>query len=496
MKKNLTAGASGDAILLTMIKIVSMALSFFVTRLLSQYLSVYDYGTYSQVLLIVSTLSSITILGMSDGVNFFYWSERDKQKRESYIATIFVLQCAVSTVAGTVVMLLSAPVCQYFDNPPLKNLMIFSAVLPMLQNLMSMLQVLVVAIGKARLLACRNLIVSFVRLVAVVVVVMWARDVMLVLIAAIVLDIGQIVAFSWILQKNNCFIHLGKLNVKLINQILHYCVPMGIFISLKSVNRDIDKYLIAALVDTETLAIYTNASKPLPFDILMHSFYTVLIPEITKRVTIKDKSAAASLCRLLIEIGYLTTAIPCCAALAASPQLMKLLYSNKYLSGLPIFCVYLLVDLLQFTNITLVLSAAGKPKTLMILSAGALVANVILNILLYNVMGTSGPAVATLMITLFSGVLLLYLSARELGVNIVNLFDKKFFLVFSAESLGILMVIFQLQQWLDRQDVHYFVILMLVAGMYCGAMLLLHGRRVVKLLKSVNTTTRIEKENK
>ena len=56
-KRTLLRGTSADAVLLTVIKLVTVALSFVVTRLLSQYLSVLDYGTYSQVLLIVSAVT-------------------------------------------------------------------------------------------------------------------------------------------------------------------------------------------------------------------------------------------------------------------------------------------------------------------------------------------------------------------------------------------------------------------------------------------------------
>ena len=50
-------GVSFDAILLTFIKLITTALGLATTRLLSEHLSVYDYGTYSQVLLIVSTVA-------------------------------------------------------------------------------------------------------------------------------------------------------------------------------------------------------------------------------------------------------------------------------------------------------------------------------------------------------------------------------------------------------------------------------------------------------
>ena len=95
MKKLSLKGASADAVLLTCIKLVSIFLGLAVTRLLSEYLSVHEYGTYSQIMLLVSTVSSITILGMMDGVSYFFNREHENDTRDAYIATIFALQCLV-----------------------------------------------------------------------------------------------------------------------------------------------------------------------------------------------------------------------------------------------------------------------------------------------------------------------------------------------------------------------------------------------------------------
>ena len=160
-RHNSLKGTSGDALLLTIVKMMSIVLGFGVTRLLSQHLSLQDYGTYSQILLLVSTVMCVTTLGMIDGVNFYYCSEQDPEKRESYVATLFAMQCMVSLVVGGVVMLLGGALSAGFDNPDMCNLMIFAAALPMLQNLMNMLQVLLVSVGKAKILAIRNLLVYF-----------------------------------------------------------------------------------------------------------------------------------------------------------------------------------------------------------------------------------------------------------------------------------------------------------------------------------------------
>lgn len=493
MKRNkLRSGTSGDAILLTLIKLVTIALGLVVTRLLSEHLSVYDYGTYSQILLIVSTVTSLTILGMMDGVNYFYCREPDKQKRESYISTIFALQCAVSAAAGCVVMVLSAPLCTHFNNPDVGRLLIFAAVLPLLQNLLSLMQILLVSTGKARLLAVRNFVVSVLRLIVVIVVVALVRNVAVILLTTVILDVAQILLFWVILGKNDCAMGLRAVKPALFGEIFRYCAPMAVFTVVSTLNRDLDKYLISLMTDTETLAVYANASKVLPFDIIMTSFTTVLIPQITRFVAKKDWEKAGSLYKVFLEIAYISTGILCCAALAASPQLMQLLYSSKYLSGLPVFCIYVGVDLLRFTNITLVLSAAGKTKILMFLGMGTLAVNAALNVALFQLIGIPGPAVATLASTLGSGILILLLSARELHAKISRFFDMKYLALFVAENLAAVALLYLAQGWMAKAGIHHLLILAAVCAVYGSGMLLLNGKRLLRALKTVNQVTKRE----
>ncbi len=491
MKAKSLQGASTDALTLMGVKLVTIVVGLAVTRLLSEYLSVYDYGTYSQILLIVSTVTSITVLGMMDGVNFFYSGVPDPQMRERYIATIFALQAVIGVIAGIVVMIGSALICNWFENPGLKPLMIFGAALPVVQNLLGMMQILLVSVGKAKMLALRNLIVSVVRLVVVLLVVYAIRNVAVILTMTLILDVLQILVFGWFLKKNGCCVRLKFADSKLVWRILHYCAPMAVFVLVNTLNRDLDKYLIALWTDTQTLAVYTNASKVLPFDILMTSFCTVLLPRITRVIAGGQYEDASKLYRLFLKIAYTGTGILCCAALAAAPQVMKLLYSNKYTEGLPIFCLYIAVDLLRFTNITLILSAAGKTTKLMVLGAGTLFANAVLNVVLFRILGIIGPALATVIVTLGSGILLLCMGARELRSSIWGLFEWRHLLLFCGESAVLGCLFWCLQRHLAKMDVHYFFITVIIAGGYCAVMALLNGRSLLRAIRQVNQETHI-----
>lgn len=482
-------GASADALLLMVIKLVTIVLGIVITRLLSEFLSVHDYGTYSQVLLIVSLITSVTVLGMMDGVNFFYGSIRDEKKRECYIATMFCLQCMVSAAAGTLVMLSSGPICAYFENPDIRKLLGFAAVLPLLQNLMGMMQVLLVSVGKARILAVRNLAVSLIRLGIVLLVVSAARNAAVVLLTTVVLDGAQAGLFWLILRKNRCAISVFHADFRLTKEILHYCVPMGIFTAVNALNRDCDKYLVALMTDTQTLAVYSNASKALPFDVLMASFCTVLIPKITRGIAGGEYEKTARLYRSFLEIGYVSTGIPCCAVLAAAPQLMRLLYSEKYLGGLPVFCVYILVDLLHFTNLTLVLSAGGRTKLLMGLGIGALGLNLVLNVVLFQLLGIIGPALATLLTTLILGICILSSGAKVLKTGIGRLFDRKRLCLFTVELAAVVAVFSGLRRVLEGWNLHYVAVLLIVGGGSALSMLALEGKRLLATLKQVNKLT-------
>lgn len=90
-------GASLDGIILAAVKIVTMGLGLITTRLLSQYLSIFDYGTYSLIQLVVSSTVSITILGMMDGINYFSAAKKMKENEtpisQPFICFSFLSAC-------------------------------------------------------------------------------------------------------------------------------------------------------------------------------------------------------------------------------------------------------------------------------------------------------------------------------------------------------------------------------------------------------------------
>lgn len=487
-KKKLLNGTSADAIFLMIVKVISTAVSLVITRLLSQYLSVQDYGTYSQILLIISTVSSLTILGLMDGANFFYCSIKDEERRTAFVSTMFALECTVGSIAGGIVWAFKNAIASGFENSDIKGLILFAVILPLLQNLLWMLQILMISVGKAKWIAIRNLILAFARLTAVIIVVTIVKNVAVVLMTTLFIDIAQLIVFTITLNHNQCPIKIKSVDFRLTSEILKYCLPMAVFVALNSLNRDIDKYVIALLTDTETLALYANASKALPLDIITTSFCTVLQPKLTRMINLGERKKAAETYKTFLELAFVSTTMFCSGIIAAAPQVIRLLYSEKYLDGLGIFCVYILVDMLRFTNVSMILSAAGKTKKLMLMSIGALGANCILNLVLYQIVGIIGPAIATVTVTVTFGIVMLYFNAKELETSIAKFFDIPFMTKFIIE-IGISVAVFTfLRTLLEKQELHYFAILFVVAGGCCAVIFVCCAKRLINVLKIINST--------
>lgn len=483
----LEKNAANDAGALALVKLMTMLLSLITTRILSTCLSTFAYGTYSQVLLIVSTVTSITTFGLMDAVNFFYCTINDSRERETYTSTIYMLQCCISSASGIAILLLSYPICQYFGNHELHKYLAFAAVLPLMQNCISLLQVLFVSVGKARQLAVRNLIVSLLQLSCAVTVGFWLQEIGFIFMVTIALDVGQVAFFMWSLKRNGCQIKATSCNFNLVGKIFRYSVPMAIFTAVNTLNRDMDKYMISAVSNTETLAVYSNAAKVLPFDIILTAFMTVLLPHITRQISEKHFNKAVQTYRAYLEVSYISTSLFAFSVLSVAPQAMELLYSKKYLSGLPVFCIYIIVDIFRFTNITLILSASGKTKLLMRLGFVGLASNFVLNYLLYQLLGITGPAFATLLVSLGLGGSIMHYSAKELHTSVRGLFDCGFLLKFTLECLCGMVVFTSLQKWLSGNGLNYFLILLIIASGYMLCVGLPNLKRFLNAVKQISS---------
>lgn len=487
MKKINLKGASWDSVFLTFVKLVTTLTAILQTKILSVGLSLSDYGTYSQANVVVSVCTAILLLGLVDAINYFYNDERHpKEKRIRLVNTVYAIELAAGIALTVTVILSRGLLAQYFSNEALKLVVTVIAVKPMLDNLIFFYQVLFVSSGKAKVIAVRNFVISILKVMAAAVAVHVFKSVASIFVSFILLDLLQLLFFVFFFARDEFVIVPHKGDRKAVKSIIAYALPIGIFALTNTLIRDVDKFVIGYLADTETVAIYSNCSRVLPFDMVAVSFATVLIPYIMKYISRGDRENAVVLFQNYLKVGYYTVWILGTAVLIANQQVISFLYSSEYLAGQNVFIIYVVDSMLKFASMHLILTASGKAKLLMGYSALSLVANIALNIILFRLLGIIGPAIATLLVTAVYTYLILRKSIFILNAKWLEVFDVKDIMTFIIGLSVTAAVFFVLNRCLLSVGIQQFIAVILAMGGFGLSNLLIFRKRIQRVLKSIN----------
>lgn len=479
-------GNSGDSILLALVKAFTTVSGILSTMIVSHALSLELYGTYSQTTLIVTTATNVFALGLVDAVNYFYNRSQNPDEKEKNVNTVIGFQSISGILAAILIITLSGSLISYFNNELLRSFFLLIAFRPLFANLNVSLQYLQVSIGRAKAVAVRNALFATLRLIVFAIAAYILKDITVILISFLAFEIIITVYFEITFAKEQFWVQPYRIDWSKTKEILIYSIPMGIYVLTNSLNRDIDKMLIGGWFSTDQYAIYANCATLLPFDIISASFLTVLVPILTRYFGNKDYLSGQKLFKNYLKIGYYTSFTFTVACIILSRQMILFLYGNKYLSGQSVFVLYTIVDMVKFANMSIVLASCGKTKTLMICSLSALAGNTLLNLIFYRIWGFIGPAIATVVVTVFLTAVLAKLSASSLKAKLLSLIDWKDMILFIIELIIVGLICHFTADILDRWKMNYIVVIMVVGLMFMGSIFAVNRKKIIGAMKEIN----------
>lgn len=94
-----------DATILAVAKMVPLGVSMIMAILLSRCLSLHDYGTYSQIMLLVNLAVAFLALGLPNSINYFVAKEKDFEKQSEYVSNYYVLLIILGGLGGIALFL-------------------------------------------------------------------------------------------------------------------------------------------------------------------------------------------------------------------------------------------------------------------------------------------------------------------------------------------------------------------------------------------------------
>lgn len=421
------ANIGNSAVTLTVSKMMTLLLSIVTSMLLSRYLSLEQYGTYSELLTVTSLAMSMLSLGLPNCLNYFIPQCGNKKEKSEFISFYCFAVTVISLIVALVLFFGKGIIVKYYGNPELALYGFFLTVIPWTKLAISSRGNMLVVSNRVRTELIYS-VANSICLLAVTVLLMLKKGSFtfyLYLYVAVELFFTLLVYYEAFI----CADKKIRLNFKpgMIKTVLAFSISLGISTAISTVSVDLDKLIIGWCMGESDVAVYANAGKELPFSYISTSFTAVALPQIVKRIKDSDIKGGLKLWKSSCEICLIVLGFCAAASIVFAPQIITLLYSEKYLAGVGIFRIYSLVLLFRITYWGMLLNALGRTREILYNSAACLGLNLILSIIFYNIIGFAGPALASCISIGFMAFVQLLRTSKLVNIPVKAMFPWKSF---------------------------------------------------------------------
>lgn len=413
-----------DALYLTISQTITLTITMITAMLLSRFLSLQEFGTYSQLMIVINLFTVIFMLGLPNSINYFLARAESINEKNNFLSVYFTLSTFLSFLTGLVLVINMPLIINYFSNPIIKNFFYTLAILPWAKITISSIQNILIVSRKTKSLLVFKILHSVMLVVIILIVgILNLGFSTYMLLFVIIEGIFAISVYAIVIKTS------GKINLNIdratTNTILKFSVPIGLASAISTLNIQLDKLVIGRFFSTEEIAVYANAARELPVTIVASGLIAVLLPQLVRLLKKGEKEEAVSLWGVTINLAYIVICFVSLALVIFAPEVITILYSDKYLPGVSVFRVYSLVLLLRFTYFGIVLNATGNTKIIFYSSLLSLGLNLILNYVFYLMFGFIGPALATLASILLMQLFQLIITVIIMDVKFKSIFPWK-----------------------------------------------------------------------
>lgn len=235
---------------------------------------------------------------------------------------------------------------------------------------------------------------------------------------AIIAGLRGVGFFAWLI-----FVEEGELGPHVrkqwtIGSLFSYGVPLSLTQIVGKLNLQLDKYMIAALMTAEAFAVYSAGAVELPLvPGIAYAATAALIPVLVRAGERGDIAGFLDYWHgSMVKVAALM--MPTAVVLfVLAEAAVSVLFSADYAEAAAPFRVYLGLLPLRLCAYGAVLRALGSTRPILIASVLGLAVNAALNYPMFQLVGLTGPAYASLVAQLVQIVLLLAVIRVKLGLG-------------------------------------------------------------------------------
>lgn len=466
MKKGSNVGK--NAVTLTSSKIFVSMISVVSAMLLARFRTLEEYGTYSQIILVVNLATTFILLGLPNSINYFLAKANNQKEQQKFLSLYMTLSLILTIIMSLMLVALQPMIINYFNNPFISAFSFVFIFYPWASLMINSLSNTCIVYSKTKKLTIFNILYAVTNLI-ILLICKWFGMTFNFYMKAFMLSMTLFAIFAvyWMRKLvGNLKLYLNK---KLIINVFKFSIPIGLASIIGTLNIELDKLVIGYFFSTEEYAVFTNAAKELPLTMLASSVTAVLLPQLVKMLKRDKTKDAIKLWGNSINISYCIMCLFVGGLIVFAPDAMSLFYSKKYVTpdGLTVFRIYNLILLFRCTYWGIILNATGNTKYIMYSSILCLVFNVIGNIIGCYVLGFIGPAVSSLIVIFIMSLFQLFFTCKIVKVEFKHIFPWKTLFKFTIQIILFIIVFWIIRYNLLKNlfDSGYSIYLSIVLGL-------------------------------
>ncbi len=403
---------------------VTIATQMLSIMILTRVLSKENFGLLSFLLLGYTTVVTLAQLGLPESI--FYFFERVPAAARKSLA-LLTGKALLFTGLGASVILIAmnflAPAWG-FDVNGLFFPFIFMAFLDLPTYV---LPNLLLAIHRAKDSAWFNVMVGLLQFAATVVPALLGQPLSVIVAALVGYSVLRF-ALSAFLFLRHFRGPLEPLPKGMLREQFRYSIPLGISQILWGLNRQIDKYVVAAFLPVAVYSEYVVGSWEIPLlPAIAYSVASVMMPQMVSYHLKGQKSELLRLWNKSIEKVSIIVLPLVMLFIVAAEEFIAVFFSENYLAAVVPFRIYTLIILQRVAAYSSMLKAIGETKVISYSAVYLLVINLVLSIPLVIGFGFAGPPLAALIANLFSWGYSLVKIKSTLSVSLTQVFPFKFY---------------------------------------------------------------------
>lgn len=470
------------AILSYIIIVVNMLIGVLYTPILTEQLGQAEYGLYS---LVTSVISYLTILdfGFGNAIIIYttrYRNKNEKEKEQKLHGMFFIIYIIIGIIAGIISLILWLNVDKLFGNTmsieELNKAKVLMGILTL--NLivtfpLSVFTSIITSYEKFVFSKTLNLIRIILNPIIMLILLHFGIKSIGLVILTTVLNIGTLI-LNYIYCKTKLKIKLkfGKIDFKLLREIMAYSVWIFLNSILDKINWSLDQFILGIYSGSVAVAIYSVASQ---LNQMFMNFSTaisgVLLPRVTKMES--ENASDKEFTDIFIRTGrlqYIVMALIITGFVLFGKEFIEIMWVGpEYSQSYIIACILMIpmtIPLIQNVGLN-ILQAKNKYKFRVIILILFAFVNVAVSIVLSKLYGGIGAAIGT-SISLIGGSIISMniFYHKKVGINMIEFWKN--ILRMSLPMIGCIIVAIIIKIYVPIQSVPMLLLQIIIyAILYC-----------------------------